>query len=358
LIKPLLKIPAYWLFRKTGKPQLLPFGLTVNVTNRCNARCKTCGIYKKSPTELSLDEFGKVFAGFKKDIFWLCITGGEPFLRKDLREIIRSAYINLHPGIISIPTNGILYERIPEEIDKILKECPKAKIIVNLSLDGFGEQHDRIRGVKDNFKLEMETFERLRLIINRNFTLGIHSVVSKYNIEYFNTFSKKLLELKPDSYILEIAQERKEFDNIGLDVQPDLSDYLGKMNYFKEYLRQRHFKGTSRIIQSFRSQYYDLVARTISEKKQLIPCYAGFNSAYITSNGEVWACCVKGQSIGNLKDKNYDFRKLWFSPEASQVRRQIKNSGCFCVTAGMSYLNMICDINSLWKIGLRLFFSY
>lgn len=353
MIKLLLKAPFYQLFRNIGIPQISPLALTVNVTNRCNSKCKLCKIYRKNTLELNLGEFEKIFSNFKGDIFWLTITGGEPFLREDLVEICKSAYRNFHPMMINIPTNGIFYEIIAQSVERILNECPKTHITINLSLDQFAERHDEIRGVKDSFKFAMETFKRLRAINHPNFTLGIHTVLSKYNIKDFPVFSKKLMELKPDTYIVEIAQERAELDNIGLDIQPDLRDFLEAINYFRKNIINADYKTIAKIIQSFRLRYYELIIKMLKEGRQVISCYAGFSTAYISSDGEVWACCVKAKSMGNLRDNNYNFRKIWFSKKADNIREGIKDRKCFCTAAGVNYINMLYDINSLLNSGLN-----
>jgi len=353
LIKLLFKAPFCQLFRGIGIPQILPFALTVNVTDRCNSKCKLCKIYRKNTLELNLGEFEKIFSNFKGDVFWLTITGGEPFLRKDLVEICKSAYKNFHPMMMNIPTNGISYEVIAQNAERILNECPKTRITINLSLDHFAERHDEMRGVKDNFRFAMETFKRLRSINHPNLTLGINTVLSKYNIKDFLVFSKKLMELKPDTYIAEIAQERVELGNAGLDMHPDLRDYLEAISYFRKNIISTDYRGIAKIIQSFRLRYYELIIKMLKERRQVISCYAGFSSAYISSEGEVWACCVKAKSMGNLRDNNYNFRKIWFGKKAENVRAGIKDRKCFCTAAGVNYINMLYDIKSLLNSGLN-----
>ncbi len=348
------KLPFCWLFRKIGKPEILPFALTLKVTNRCNSRCKTCNVYNDNNNhEMTLEELEKTFSNFKGDIFWLTITGGEPFLREDLTQICRSVYKHIHPRIINIPTNGILYKIIPQRIEEILGDCPDTRIILNLSLDSFGKQHDEIRGVENNFEFAMNAYRQLRKINNPNFTLQIYTTISKYNAKDFVEFSERLTGLKPDNHIIEIAGERLEFNNSCMDIQPDLEDYFKAVSYLKKSMLIKKCGGLPRIIRSFRLQYYDLASRILKEKKQIIPCYAGFSSAYICADGQVWACSVKGRKMGNLRDFNYDFSKIWFAEESNKVRKEIKDVRCFCPAAGLSYVNMLCDANSLISSGLN-----
>jgi len=72
-----------------------------------------------------------------------------------------------------------------------------------------------------------------------------------------------------------------------------------------------------------RLEYYALVKRILKEKRQVIPCYAGFASAQIAPDGDVWMCCVRAEPIGNLRESGYNFKKLWFSEKADRIRREI-----------------------------------
>lgn len=148
----LARVPGYMLFRALGWPKMLPINLTVGLTYRCNSRCKTCNVWQmKSDNELSTEEFDEVFRKLG-EAYWFTMSGGEPFLKDDLVKICQSAHDNCKPGIINIPTNGLLFKVIPKRVEEILEVCPKSKIIANLSLDGVGEQHNEIRGVKGNFE--------------------------------------------------------------------------------------------------------------------------------------------------------------------------------------------------------------
>ncbi len=160
--KLLSQIPKYKLFRSFGYPKMLPLNLTVSATYHCNSRCKTCNVWKKKVDELSLEEFDKIFKNIGHQPYWFTISGGEPFLRNDIVDICNSIYDNCKPGIINIPTNGILYQKIPKMVEEIVETCPNTKIIINISLDGIMEEHDGIRCVKNNYEKTINTYTALR----------------------------------------------------------------------------------------------------------------------------------------------------------------------------------------------------
>ena len=96
-----------------------------------------------------------------------------------------------------------------------------------------------------------------------------------------------------------------------------------------------------------------VMQKIISKKQQVIPCYAGFASAQIAPDGDVWACCINANPLGNLRNVDYDFNKVWFSSDAYQERRKIKAKECYCTLANAHYTNMLCDLKTLFKVGLK-----
>ncbi len=335
------------MFRQFGFPKLYPLNLTVSVTYQCNSRCKTCNIYKKSVSEFTLEEFESTFRSIGSVPYWLTVSGGEPFLRKDIVDICRSAYENCQPGIINIPTNGILCDIIPEKVEHIVQNSPDAEIIINLSIDEIGEKHDEIRNVKNNFLKTIKTFKRLRRLRYPNLTIGIHTVISKYNVNNFSRIYQELNKLNPDSYITEIAEERVELGTIGQKIMPHIEDYSKAIDFLSQRIKEQPYEGISTITQAFRIHYYDLVKKTLKEKRQILPCYAGFISAQIAPDGNVWPCCIKAESMGNLREVNYDFKKVWLSNEAKKLRKPIREKRCFCPLANASYTNMLVSFGTM-----------
>jgi MoaA/NifB/PqqE/SkfB family radical SAM enzyme len=350
------KIPKYKSFRRFGYPESLPLNLTLNVTYRCPSRCQTCNIWKKNADELTLSEWEKILKSIGKSPYWLILSGGEPFARQDLDQLCKIAYDNCRPKVINIPTNGYLFPVIPQKVKKILSACPSSQIVINLSLDGIGEKHDTIRNLRGSFENLLKTYEALRKIEDPRLTLGIHSVISKLNHKNIpEIYEFVMKDLKPDSYITEIAEKRVELDNFNLDVFPDSAEYEEAINFLIAKMKKQKSKGFSNVTRALRINYYNLAKDILRRKRQVLPCYAGFASAQITADGEVWPCCVRGDSMGNLRENNYDFRKIWSGEKAQKIRKSIKNKECFCPLASASYTNMLMDAKTLSKIAKKLF---
>ncbi|MFC2141396.1 radical SAM/SPASM domain-containing protein [Acidobacteriota bacterium] len=350
MIQVLPRIPGFWLFRRFGFPHMLPLNLTISVTNRCNSRCKTCNVYLKEVDEFSLREFEETFKSIGRAPYWVTISGGEPFLRKDITEICRFAYDSFRPGIINIPTNGILSGIVPGRVKEIVENSPDAEVIINLSLDHLGEKHDTIRGVPGNYAMALETYRKLKELGLPNLTVGIHTVISKFNVQDFPDIYRGLSAMEPDSYITEIAEERVELGTTGLDLTPSRDMYDGAVDFLSDRIREKRYRGITKITQAFRLRYYELVKQIMEKKRQVLPCYAGFISAQISPDGEVWACCIQADSMGNLRDVDYDFGRIWFSEQADKVRAPIRKKMCFCPLANAGYTNMLVSPGAMAKV--------
>jgi MoaA/NifB/PqqE/SkfB family radical SAM enzyme len=212
----------------TNKVLVLPLNLTISVSYRCNSRCKTCNVWQRPNDDFTIEEYEKTFESIGRTPYWFTFSGGEPTLRKDLPAMVGAAYRHCRPGIINIPTNGIQDKIIPGRVEQVLQAAPGSDVIINLSLDGVGEKHDQVRGVKGNFERAMRTYAGLKALKERykNFTLGVHTVISNFNIDEFDTIHKFVREdLKPDQFISEIAEERVELDTVGMGITPPYEKY-------------------------------------------------------------------------------------------------------------------------------------
>ncbi|QBD80638.1 radical SAM protein [Ktedonosporobacter rubrisoli] len=357
MLEVLPKIPKMQASYVLGKPLALPMNLTISVSYRCNSRCKTCNVWQRPNDDFTIEEYDKTFASIGRAAYWFTFSGGEPTLRKDLPDMIASAYRHCRPGVINIPTNGIQDKIIPGRIEQVLKAAPTSEVIINLSLDGVGEKHDQVRGVKGNFERAMRTYAGLKALKGRykNFTLGVHTVISNFNIDEFDNIHKFVREeLKPDSFISEIAEERVELDTVGMGITPPMQKYEPVIEHLQEDIRHEQFSNlTARITQAFRDRYYDIVKRTFAEKRQIIPCLAGIASAQIAPNGDVWTCCIRAESVGNLREHNYDFGSVWRTAKADELRHSIKAGECYCPLANASYTNMVCHTPTVTSVGLE-----
>ena len=115
-----------------------PYFFLLGFTHRCNCRCKMCNIWQqKTSQELSIDEFAKIFDDRR---YWsktkvIAITGGEPILRKDIRELLlllNEKFDNLEH--VTLITNGLS----PEPLKELLSNLPNLKFRINVLVSVHG----------------------------------------------------------------------------------------------------------------------------------------------------------------------------------------------------------------------------
>jgi MoaA/NifB/PqqE/SkfB family radical SAM enzyme len=348
------QLPQYMLARKLNRPGPLPVNITVTPSPRCNSRCKTCNIWMEKTDELTLTEWEAIFRSLGEAPYWITISGGEPFLYPDLVPLCRLIARHCRPGIVNIPHNSLIAD-VEDKVEQIAAIFPDASLIINLSLDGLGVNHDQIRGIRGNFARFERTLSRLLALRQRapNLSVGIHSVVSTFNIDQIEALADYAAGSGADHYITEMAEQRVELGTMGLPISPDPHAYQEILDMLSAHLESASARRVSRLTRAFRLEYYQLVKRILNEKTQVIPCYAGWASAHIYADGNVWGCCIRAETMGNLRDVDYDFRRVWTSQAAHELRRSISAHECHCPLANASYTNLLLDPASLARVSGR-----
>jgi MoaA/NifB/PqqE/SkfB family radical SAM enzyme len=350
----LLRVPRFQLGRAVGRAFALPASLTVSVLYACNSRCRTCHVYENKAKVLRVDEYDRIFRSLGRAPRWVTLSGGEPFLRRDLAEIATLLHRHCRPAVINFPTNGTMPDRVEAVIDEITTRARDASIVVNVSLDEIGERHDELRGFPGNWDRAQETLAALRRIKARksNLTIGVHTVVSRFNEERFPVIAHELLALEPDSYIAEIAEQRVELGTTTSPIPPSTEGVLRAIHT----LRARARRGTRMIevlVSSLRQEYYRVLEEWVREPREVLPCFAAITSAHLMPEGKVWACCVLGETLGDVHDTDYDFPALWYGATANRIRARIKRDRCHCPLANQAYLNVLVDPRSLTRAAVR-----
>ena len=316
----------------------LPLQLVFFVTSRCDLRCGHCffwkHINKQTIKELSLKEIKKIAHNSKLNLLWLCLTGGEPFMRSDLAEVALVLCQSWHVANLSIPTNGQKTDQIFNTTKKILDSCPNTYVSINVSLDGFAQTHDRLRGVPGSYSRAIRTFKKLQTLKGKydNFGLSIQATQTKDNQKELKKFYLFVRDkLKPDYFNMNLIR--------GVPRKRILKQI--DINYYKDFIRQTKLD-TSRGLWSYYKfplskislarnfLVYGQVLKTFETNRYQSPCYSGKLSGVIDQHGNVSPCeMLPKAKMGNLRKVNYDFSRLWFSARSRKISRQIKNK-CFC----------------------------
>jgi len=345
-----------------------PINLTLSVTNQCNSRCQSCDIWKIYPAEkerlveeLTVPEIETIFRKIGP-VYFFNISGGEPFLRKDIVDIVRVGCTHLRPSVVHIPTNALSPQRIAgltEEILLGMREWgpPGVKLTLKPSFDGVGEFHDWVRGIPGNYAKLQETLRLLGELRERydHLRIGVGTVISTMNIARLPEIIDAADSFGVDTYISEVAEERTEMRNVGTGITPTHEQYGEAIARFRDdtYRRLGEAEGMELLTQGMRHYYYELTRRWIRDREQVIPCYAGISNAHISPYGDLWPCAIlaNSKSLGNLKDVDYDFWKLWHSSRADEVRASIKRGECDCPLANQSYANMLLSPKAMASVA-------
>lgn len=310
-----------------------PFKLNFAVTYRCNSRCQTCNIWKfykdenRDSRELSLDEISQVFRHLPSTVCWLCLVGGEPFLRDDLLEIIQTA-LDTIPSlvVVSMDSNGLLKERTLDLLEKIRNQ-KKAIFYLNFSLDGPEELHDRIRGIPGAFKKTWSTYLAARELLSNNklFRVGLEATVSTLNLTAIPDFIEELSSQKHHIYVtfahsgyLYGSEGNDQFVPIGFEKQ--IEQVVRTMKR-KLSLRQPQNLIFDLYLQNLAGYYRE-------PSRHILPCVALQSSLAINPQGLATPCFLWNYPLGSLHDVDYDIIKIWRSGKAQEARKKIAANEC------------------------------
>lgn len=309
-----------------------PAQLIFFVTNRCNSRCSHCFYWrelnKKPKDELNLEEIEKISKSMGR-IFWLFISGGEPFLRNDLPEICQIFYQNNKVNSIVIPTNGILVEKIVKDVGKICQGCPEAKVVLQISVDEIAERHDRIRGVPGNFTKIEKLVPKLKKLQAkyRNLAIQANIVFCKYNQDrIIKIYDYVYREFGIDNICISLI--RGEPKEIGAK-EVDLKKYWQAHKHIRKTRRFAQYTPLlSHLITKKEDMQVEVFLSSFRQKKAIIPCLASRQSVVLYPNGDLVLCELRPEKYGNLRDVGYTFSKLWQSQKAREFKEKVKN--CYC----------------------------
>jgi len=331
------------IFRSLAKVNL-------SVTHACNYRCKTCNIWRKylenpklKDQELTLSEYTKLFRA-NREIIWLSITGGEPFLRRDLTDIVISALENIDKlRVVNIATNGSLPRRIEKSLSEILDSAKKPVYIsVEVSLDGKEPIHNEIRGVKDAYQRSLETFRRLRRLKEEAkadfFDVKFEYTMSKYNSGMLKETIEELTceedILGPDDFIITFAHKSFFYDNLESDISSKTDITLKEVSWFLEnYPKKDLFDRIARSYLKMSMRYFGENWRP--------PCVAGEHSCFINPYGDVYPCITMNYRLGNLRSDGFSLRKILSNNKSRIFRKKIRETCATCWTSCEAYPTII-----------------
>ncbi len=282
-----------------------PLHLTYFVTSRCNARCGFC-FYKTngSSEELSLEEIERIAGGTPR-LLWFALSGGEVSLRDDLPDICRVFYRHTKPAFILLSTNGLMPERLAGFTEEIARTCRESVVVVKVSLDAIGEEHDSLRGVKGAFEKALKTVSLLGRLkrYSPNLRLGINTVLLSENITEIGQVIEFVNSL-PDVEVHTLSLVRgRAFQEMGIG--PD--EYRRAMDLLREKSLKQCYGFSGGALKAAQDRLRErFIERVIRGKPLPVSCTAGRLSVVITEDADVFPCEAFHLKLGNLRAENFD----------------------------------------------------
>lgn len=307
------------------------YQLNFAVTYYCESRCKNCFIWtngqKALENQMTLEEIEELSKN-EKGFRWIRFTGGEPFLRKDLYDIIRSFYENSdNLSIVNSTTNS--YD--PVYILSVAKKISKLGIknlIIGVSIDGYRELHNYVRGV-DSFDNAVRLFKGLRQI--GNVTPIFSYTVSIYNQGNFEKTFAGLREEIDDLSINDFNFNLYENSSIYYKNHKNnisKQNTVSLANEFMELDRKLNYDGEENVVQGVIREYANLVPAFLSSGQSPIDCDATRSTLYMDPYGNVYPCITWDKKLGNVRENGYSISNVLRKSTINEVRETIKDRKC------------------------------
>lgn len=288
---------------------------TVIITYRCNARCTMCNRFKapsKREEEISLETLKKL-----PKMYFTNITGGEPFFREDIKDIV--ALLREKSDRIVISTNGFFTERIVE----LCKEFPD--IGIRISIEGSEQHNNEIRGLPNGYQRGVGTLIKLK-------EMGMKDVGFSMTLQDKNA---------PD--VMELYKLSEELDMEFATASLHNSFYFVEgtnIIHDRTMVAENLEKLTNALLKSsnpkkwYRAYFNHGLINYIYGQPRLLPCDMSFGTFFIDPYGDVMPCngTKEKEVMGNLNTQTWD--ELWDSPEADKVRQKVRHCDRKCWMIG------------------------
>ena len=315
------------------------------VTSTCNSLCRTCFYWDElnKGQDLTFDQITRMSEtapAFHK----LWISGGEPFLRKDLAEVIELFYRNNGVRHVNLPTNGLLPKKLESVVDALRECCRDLVIDLNFSLDGLANTHDAIRGVPNNFEKTLATihFAEDKWGGDRRVRRNVVSCITAENYKELVALGLKMLgETHSDGHYFEIIRGNPmdpELKKIPLE---DLEELHRKLMWFHEQYADKLFAHVKQPARSLAKAYYlgniklhfDIHQRNhYSNRAWPMECTAGQTTIVVDHDGHFRSCEMRPK-LARLQDFDFDVTAALNSAQMKQEIVDIPKANCWCTHA-------------------------
>ncbi|MEQ8763807.1 MAG: radical SAM protein [Planctomycetota bacterium] len=304
--------------------------LNLSVTYKCDSRCTTCGIWKfyqdrpeDLKRELTLQDFETLFRDpMIRSVQRITISGGEPFLREDLEEIVAMAQVFTEVRAFGTITNGLRPRRIADTVGAILDRG--IFLGVDVSLDGIGAAHDEVRGRPGNFEKVCETLDSIEPMARAHGTpVGVGLTVTPGRVEQIGKV-RAFAEERGIGFTWRVASTSPYYGE-GRIAPFDSEENAAIRRELQTEVTSAGDNKQKRLLFENMEQFLNDPAR------QVQPCFSGFASVWVDPYGDVFPCIMRtDRTLGNIKRAS--FESIWMDRAFGAVRKDIRDQGCACWT--------------------------
>ena len=297
----------------------LPSDVSIITTYRCQMRCKMCNIWE-NPTDPKKEITAKeleILPNFK----FVNITGGEPFVRRDLEDIADVLFKKSNRIVIS--TSGWHYKRIISMAERF------PNIGIRVSIEGLSQRNDDLRGRESGFDRGLKTLLSLR-------EMGVKDI--GFGITVSNKNSEDMLWLYRLAKELGLEFATAAFHN-SFYFHKDDNDITNKDEVIANFQTLIDMLLQENTPKSWYRAFFNLgLINYIRGGKRMLPCEAGTANFFIEPYGDVYPCNglesrYWKESMGNIRDVK-TFEELWSSDKARQVREKVATCPKNCWMVG------------------------
>jgi MoaA/NifB/PqqE/SkfB family radical SAM enzyme len=334
----------------------VPSYLVFWVTRNCNARCGFCFNLEQNPgksRDLAVDEIEETARRYGH-LKYLTLGGGEPTLRTDLHSIADCFVRHAGLQVLTVVTNGILWESALEQIRRILESFPRLGVNVGVSIDYLGERHDESRGVPGCYESCIRLISGLKRLIGRHRNLMVSAVgtLTRDNQDSILETAGKMVGTYGICYSVNLVRgniPNNELKDVRADVYRTVVSEVFKLN--RKTMRWNF------PLAPFRYALDEMAAESVYKCLKTgssgSVCRAGRKGILLESGGELRLCETLPDSLGNLRDHGFDIPAMLRRPEAREIISRVKLSRCRCTWECILRANAAYDITKYPDLFLR-----
>jgi MoaA/NifB/PqqE/SkfB family radical SAM enzyme len=306
-----------------------PTVLVYNCTFVCDARCQMCSNWRHGDrrSDLTPDQLERVMS----DRFWgavenLNISGGEPTTRRDLPELVELFQRRL-PRLrkIGINTTGLSPHLAIPLLTRVVEFCARKDILVSVrvSLDGIGEVHDRVRGVKNGFSRACETIDALQALAaaHANAQFGLATTLYSTNLDDAGNILAWARARK-----LDIVFNMLRFTDSMLN-NSELREQVGLGAREEAFIRQFFFDRVAEesVFSGQAFMYLHYAEMLGNGYRRTMPCPFQNQGLLLNPDGSLFYC-ENSDRLGNTLEE--PARELYFRASNLAARAQMKHQTC------------------------------